>query len=364
MAEAFAGLTLTAGERPDEAFRVWDAALARARARGSLFGAQAAYSCRAAGRLKVGDLPGAERDARDAIALAETYGPIGQGSILALLAAALLGRGDLTGAEAVLARIDTSTVGRRVYDLRTHEVLGYVRLARGRRAEAARVFIELGQLFSDMGGHNPGMVSWQAGAALAIAPDEPREARRLAAAEVAESRAWGAPGALGRAVRVAAMVGPPGARHETLLESEAVLRTSTARLELAETLCELGALERRAKRRTAAREPLREAHALSTSCGADGLTGRIRAELLASGVHVRGGVTGRDVLTASEERIAGMAASGQSNREIAQALFVTLKTVETHLSHRYAKLGVRSRHDLTSALATAGGQTRSSGTTR
>jgi ATP/maltotriose-dependent transcriptional regulator MalT len=194
------------------------------------------------------------------------------------------------------------------------------------------------------------MVSWQAGAALAIAPDEPREAQRLAGSEVAESRAWGAPGALGRALRVAAVVGPPGARHETLQESEAVLRTSAARLELAETLCELGALERRANHRTAAREPLREALTLSTRCGADGLTERVRAELLASGVHVRGGVARRDVLTASEERIAGMAANGQSNREIAQALFVTLKTVETHLSHCYAKLGVRSRRELTSAL--------------
>jgi DNA-binding NarL/FixJ family response regulator len=50
-----------------------------------------------------------------------------------------------------------------------------------------------------------------------------------------------------------------------------------------------------------------------------------------------------------------MAAAGQSNREIAQALFVTLKTVETHLSHCYDKLGVRSRHELTSALATTAG---------
>ena len=140
-----------------------------------------------------------------------------------MLAAALLGRGDLTGAEAVLAGMDTSTIGRRIYDLRTHEVLAYARLARGRRAEAARLFLDFGQLFNDMGGHNPGMVSWQAGAALAIAPDDTREAQRLAGAEVAESRAWGAPGALGRALRVAALVGPPDARQETLLESEAVL---------------------------------------------------------------------------------------------------------------------------------------------
>src|SRR3954452_15208533 len=95
----------------------------------------------------------------------------------------------------------------------------------------------------------------QAGAALATAPDAPQEAQRLANGEVADARAWGAPGALGRALRVAAVVGPADARHETLLESEAVLRTSVARLQLAQTLCELGALERRAKHRAAAREP-------------------------------------------------------------------------------------------------------------
>jgi DNA-binding CsgD family transcriptional regulator len=105
-------------------------------------------------------------------------------------------------------------------------------------------------------------------------------------------------------------------------------------------------------RSLAAREPLHEALALATGCGAEGPAERVRAELRASGIHVRAGESSRDVLTASEKRIAAMAAGGQSNREIAQALFVTLKTVETHLSHCYAKLGVHSRHQLPSALVT------------
>ena len=351
MAEAFAGLTLTAGERLDEAFRVWDAAHARAHARGSVFGAQVAYSCRAAGRLKLGDLRGAERDARDAIALAETYGPIAQASILAVLAAALLGRGDLTGAEAVLAGIDTSTIGRRIYDLRTHEVLAYARLARGRRAEATRLFLDLGQLFNDMGGHNPGMVSWQAGAALAIAPDDTREAQRLAGAEVAESRAWERP------VRSDARCAWPrwSARPTRATRRSWSPRRCSARPPRDWSSPRPCASSARSSGAEAAHRGARASHealALATRCGADGLADRIRTELLASGIHVRASETSRDVLTASEERIAGMAADGQSNREIAQALFVTLKTVETHLSHCYAKLGVRSRHELTSALET------------
>jgi DNA-binding CsgD family transcriptional regulator len=79
---------------------------------------------------------------------------------------------------------------------------------------------------------------------------------------------------------------------------------------------------------------------------------RARAELLASGARPRrtalGGVAS---LTPSERRVADMAAAGQSNREIAQALFVTLKTVEVHLSNAYRKLEIRSRHELAGALA-------------
>jgi DNA-binding CsgD family transcriptional regulator len=61
--------------------------------------------------------------------------------------------------------------------------------------------------------------------------------------------------------------------------------------------------------------------------------------------------TGVDALTPSELRVARMAATGMTNREIAQALFVTARTVETHLTHAYPKLGIVSREDLGAALA-------------
>jgi DNA-binding CsgD family transcriptional regulator len=62
-----------------------------------------------------------------------------------------------------------------------------------------------------------------------------------------------------------------------------------------------------------------------------------------------------DALTASERRIAGLAADGLSNPEIAQALFVTRKTVEAHLANAYGKLGIRSRTELPQALQAPGG---------
>ncbi|MGH2742654.1 MAG: helix-turn-helix domain-containing protein, partial [Thermoleophilaceae bacterium] len=66
----------------------------------------------------------------------------------------------------------------------------------------------------------------------------------------------------------------------------------------------------------------------------------------------RDAATGREALTARESQVAGLAAQGMSNREIAEALFVTVKTVEWHLKHAYRKLGVSSRRELVSALVT------------
>ena len=87
-------------------------------------------------------------------------------------------------------------------------------------------------------------------------------------------------------------------------------------------------------------------------CGAVPLAERARDELLALGARPRRFVmSGADALTASERRVAAMAASGMTNREIAQALFVTQKTVEVHLSHAYQKLDIRSRRELGAALA-------------
>jgi DNA-binding CsgD family transcriptional regulator len=82
------------------------------------------------------------------------------------------------------------------------------------------------------------------------------------------------------------------------------------------------------------------------------LGARAREELLATGARPRRAVrTGADALTPSELRVARMAADGMTNRAIAQALFVTTRTVETHLTHAYEKLGIASRDGLGPALA-------------
>lgn len=117
-------------------------------------------------------------------------------------------------------------------------------------------------------------------------------------------------------------------------------------------LVDHGAALRRSGRRSDAREPLAQGLELADQCGAAPLAAFARIELEALGVRPRSVLRrGADALTPSERRVAGMASSGLQNREIAQALFVTVKTVETQLSSAYRKLGIASRRELATALA-------------
>ncbi|MDA0140499.1 helix-turn-helix transcriptional regulator, partial [Solirubrobacter deserti] len=124
-----------------------------------------------------------------------------------------------------------------------------------------------------------------------------------------------------------------------------------ARLEQLRALVELGAALRRSGRLEAARDVLRGALHHADRGGARRLAQRARAELVAAGARPRrAALSGCDALTAAERRVATLAAEGRTNRQIAQELFVTTRTVETHLTHTFAKLGVRSRDELAAAL--------------
>ena len=114
---------------------------------------------------------------------------------------------------------------------------------------------------------------------------------------------------------------------------------------------EIAALLRRSGQRGASREPLARALELAARCGARPLAARARDELRAAGARLRRPWrTGVDALTPSELRVARLAADGRSNREIAGELYVTLKAVEGHLAHAYAKLGIEGRDQLPRAL--------------
>jgi DNA-binding CsgD family transcriptional regulator len=191
--------------------------------------------------------------------------------------------------------------------------------------------------------------------ALLVAPElgEAREEERERAERMLrEGQAWGTPRAVGMALRALGLAEGGERGLELLEESTRVLEPSPARLEYARALTDFGAALRRANRRSDARAPLRLALDLADACAATPLAERARQELRAAGGRPRRARTsGAQALTASERRIASMAAEGLSNPEIAQALFVTRKTVEAHLGNAYRKLGIRSRTGLAGALA-------------
>ena len=201
---------------------------------------------------------------------------------------------------------------------------------------------------------NPGTAPWRSWAAEGLRLlDRNDEARVLAADEVALARRWGDPKTIGASLRVLGLVEGGKAGIGLLSEAVEVLAGSEARLEYARALVDLGAALRRENRRTEARQRLREGVDLALRLGAFRLAERANDEIAATGARPRKVLqTGLDALTTSERRVAQLAADGMTNKEIAQTLFVTIKTVEVHLSHAYRKLEISSRAQLQNALLT------------
>jgi DNA-binding CsgD family transcriptional regulator/tetratricopeptide (TPR) repeat protein len=328
--------------------------LADAQARGSALGFVAASAARGMVALRRGMLAEAEADTRAAYELATEHNlaftiPF----IAAYLGRTLIERGATEQAAELMEGV---TLAPALGDLPAgpslFETRGYVDLARQQRAEAITDLRHCGRSAERLRLRNPNVFSWRSALALALAPECLPEARELAQTELELARRAGPPRAIGIALRVCGLLADAGDRIELLEQSVAVLETSPARLELAYSLTELGAALRRAGARTAAREPLRRALDLAARCGGVPLAERARQEALAAGARPRRPWTsGVDALTPGELRVARLAAQAMGNRDIAQALFITTKTVSDHLSSAYRKLNISSRDDLAIAMA-------------
>lgn len=197
---------------------------------------------------------------------------------------------------------------------------------------------------------NPVVDPWRAPLAAALAEDSIEEARHLALEDLANARRCGIPRAIGIALRTLA-----GLDHDNSIEllrtAVVTLAEAPAPLELARVFIDLGGALRRQGHRVEGREPLREALEIAARCGAVPLVERAQAEGMAAGARPRRPrLRGVDALTPSELRVARLASEGRSNREIAQELFITAKTVTDHLGSSYSKLGITSREKLATAL--------------
>jgi DNA-binding CsgD family transcriptional regulator/uncharacterized protein YfiM (DUF2279 family) len=331
-----------------------DASIAQARVSGD--GGRLAVGLRDRGwlALRRGELGAAEADARTALAATVLPAPpmyrVMNGSLLIKV---LVDQGKLDDAEEALAPLDPQAGSGFASAWGLRFARGLLRVAQGRVAEGLEDVLGLGADLTRVGVTCPSYVPWRSEAALAqLALGDRDSAARLAEEELELARAFGAQRALGVAKRAAGVVAG-GERGEALLR-EAVddLARGDAKLGRARALADLGAMLRRRNRRTEARELLREALDAAHRAGAGPLAEYAETELRATGARPRRILlSGLDSLTASERRVAELAAGGLTNREIAQQLFVTARTVEGHLTSVFLKLQLDSRDQLPSALA-------------
>jgi DNA-binding CsgD family transcriptional regulator len=230
-------------------------------------------------------------------------------------------------------------------------VRGRLRFMRGQRDAAIADLRAAGEILTALEYRNPLAAPWRSPLALALGADNAEEARALADDELRDATELGLARCRGVALRTAGCLEGGSRGMELLEESLRVLDHTDAHLERARTLVELGAAQRRANQRVVARDPLRAGLDLAHRCGAERLAERAVEELQLCGARPRRRVlSGPEALTPGEARVARMAAAGMTNREIAQDLFVTAKTVENQLGAVYSKLGVRSRAQLGAAL--------------
>jgi DNA-binding CsgD family transcriptional regulator len=356
---------LTLAERYDEALGRFDEAIADARRLGVLWQVLALSCYRGLVHLRIGNLADAEADARVALETGPRPPGFHAALALAVLLETLAERGELDAAEAANQRYRlTEQFPTMVHGAWLLAARGRLRLAELRPAAALDDLLAAGDVFARLRSPSP-TTPWRSDAALAqLALGARTEARGLAAEEVMLAQRHSGPRTLGIALRAAGLAEDGTRGIELLRQAERVLDGSGARLEHARALADLGAALRRTGRRAESREILRPALDLAHRYGALALTDRTRTELIAAGGRPRRLVlSGLDSLTPSERRVVRLAAAGLSNREIAQNLFITTRTVEGHLTHAYQKLAITSREQLPATLATPQGEATSPAST-
>lgn len=331
-------------------------AIASAQQRGSRRAVRNALLARLAVRALRGDLTGAEGDGRHALELHDD--PARRTAMFVMFAfhliEVLLDRRSPQDAQALLDRLAA--------DSGEHEpqmlcARARLRLVQGRAAEAVADAQAACQILDRAELAPTAFFSAHERAAAALAAlGRHAEAREAADRGLVLARANGASAAIGTALRTRALLQPGPDQVCGLGQAAEALEDSGRELELARTLIELGAAMRRRRDRAAARAPLLRGRELAHRCGADVVVLRATQELHASGARPRRIMrSGAESLTASERRIAELAGAGLTSRAIAEQLFVTQKTVETHLGSVYRKLDIPGRGHLAGALGQRSG---------
>jgi DNA-binding CsgD family transcriptional regulator len=348
--------TLIVAEEVETARRGAEQALAFALERGATTELSLARGLNGMVAWAAGDLTSAEADLRQSIQLARLVGlpPIIL-TVTAILIEVLVERDELPAAEAEL-----KALGLAEGPLPDGPLFTGLHLARGRwlfhkgEIETALAdFTALARMADARGvGGGPALMACPEAVQALLAAGRNREASDWAADSLVAGERWDTPATIAHVLRAVAATRPRPAGLIELEKAVEMLTGSPMRIVRAQVLLDLGSTLRREGRRADARGPLREAFDLARHCGAARIARRAHDELQATGEKVRRYTPiGIESLTPSERRVAELAASGMTNRQIAQSLFVTVKTVEAHLSAAYDKLDIGSRKELPAALA-------------
>ena len=261
--------------------------------------------------------------------------------------AAAIRLGEIERAERLLAEPLPDAVQDSLYGLHLLSARGQFHLALGRHEVAYRAFRTCGERMYDWGVDVPGLALWRVDAAEALLYGADRdEGQRLVDEQL--SRAMG-PRSRALTLRMKAAYSPLARRVDLLHEAADLLLSCQDRYERARVLADLGEALSGLRHYSRARGFIRQARHLAAQIGAIPLLRRLGVD---PGRHDDISLPQRvSSLTGAERRVAALAATGRTNREIADLLFVTASTVEQHLTNVFRKLGVKDRRQLPVELA-------------
>lgn len=352
---SYAVYALIVSDRLDEARFEIDRSLTSVIARASVGWYCVARILRADAELRAGrvdtafaDISGVFETSRD-----HDLDPLAIG--VGILVAAHLERGELDQAEqALIDQGFTEILPEHLLFTTLMYERSRLRLERGDTEAALEDLLELQQREERLGASNANTTGWRIPAVRALMRvGDQAQARKLALEHVELTEHWPCPRSHANAELLLGLTEEDRAAAERHFEKAAEAAGAIAPLVAIEALIELGRTIRQQGERSRARKPLRSAYTRADELGSVRLVRQAEAELRAARGRPPKRTHADDELTPSELRIAELAAGGTSNREIAATLFLSVRTVETHLTSAYRRLGISSRHELASALAQA-----------
>ncbi|OLR91288.1 helix-turn-helix transcriptional regulator [Actinokineospora bangkokensis] len=350
---ALAALVLA--DRNDRAAHWCDALLAEATGRGADTWLAVLGALRAEVAHRQGDLPAAADRAQQAIDLITAQGwGVAVGLPLAVRVAAATAMGAHDAAAALLRTPVPDAMFTTQFGLRYLYARAGHYLATGRSHAALTDYQRCGSLMARWDLDLPTLVPWRAGAAEAHLALGNREAARVLVAEQLTRPGCDGPRTRGTSLRVLAQATAAERRVALLTESVEALHAGGDRYELARSLLALSHAHNAAGDCEKARTVARRAAQLAKGCQAEPLSRELapgrdpEGADAADRAHTDAAVL--DLLSDAERRVAVLAALGHTNREIGGKLYITVSTVEQHLTRVYRKLNVSRRTDLPAGL--------------